>query len=412
MSWFSGIFKKKVSKKMNYAAMLSGYTPIFSQFGDDIYASDVVMQAVSCIVDEMKKLTPVHVRYDGDDPVPINDDIQWVLDNPNPLMTKSDLIEKTMWMLIRHYNAFIIPVYDVWVDEKGNERRKYRALYPVQPQNVTFIEDAGGDLYIKMDFANNYSTTLPYADIIHLKWRYSSNEFMGGDETGNPNHRSLLKTLEINNDLLNGVGKAMKSSFAVNGVIKYQTLMDDGQTEAAIKELEQKLRSGESGFLPLDLKADFIPLNRNVQLVDPDTLKFIDEKILRTWGVSLPILTGDYTKEQYEAFYQKVIEPFICTWTDAFTRALFTDRRRQIGNKVVFYPKKLIFMSTDQTIEMSRILGDRGSLYENEMRTFFGLRPLPELVGVRMQSLNYVNVEIAGQYQVGQKSEGGAGNGK
>ena len=35
--------------------MLNGYTPIFSQFGNDIYASDVVQQAIVCIVDEMKK---------------------------------------------------------------------------------------------------------------------------------------------------------------------------------------------------------------------------------------------------------------------------------------------------------------------------------------------------------------------
>lgn len=30
---------------VKYASMLNGYTPIFSQFGQDIYASDVVQQA-------------------------------------------------------------------------------------------------------------------------------------------------------------------------------------------------------------------------------------------------------------------------------------------------------------------------------------------------------------------------------
>lgn len=411
MSWLDRIFKK-FNKKATWAQMLNGYTPIFSQFGDNIYASDVVMQAVSCIVDEMKKLNPAHVRYNGDDPIPVNDDVQRVLNNPNPIMTKTDMIEKTMWMLIQHYNAFIIPVYDVWVDDAGNERRNYRALYPVQPQTVTFIEDASGTLYIKMDFANNYSTTLPYADVIHLKWRYSVNEFMGGDENGNPNHQSLLKTLEINHDLLNGVGRAMKSSFAINGVVKYNTMMDDGATEAALKELEQKLRNSESGFLPLDLKAEFIPITREVKMVDADTLKFIDEKILRTWGVPLCILTGDFTPAQYEAFYQKTIEPFINTWADEFTRVLFTERKRSFGNKVMFYPKNLIFMSMDQTIEMVRLLGDSGSLYENEKRAAFGLRPLPELAGVRMQSLNYVNAEYAKEYQTGNSNAGGASNGE
>ena len=383
--------------------MLNGYTPIFSSFGTNIYASDVVLQAVSCIVDEMKKLTPVHIRYDGDDPIPLNDDVQWILNNPNPIMTKSDFIEKTMWLLIRHCNAFVIPVYDVWKDKNGEERRKYRALYPVEPENVTFIEDDLGRLYVKLDFANNYTTTLPYSDVIHLKYKFSSNEFMGGDETGNPNYDSLLKTLEINHNLLQGVNAAMKSSFAVNGVIKYNSLMDNGKTELAVKELEEKLKKNESGFLPLDLKADFIPIKRETKLVDADTLKFIDEKILRNWGVPLPILIGDYTKEQYEAFYQKTIEVFVIAWGDEFSRVLFSDRKRSFGNRVVFYPKNLIFMSTDQTLEMVRLLGDSGSLYENEKRAAFGLRPLPDLAGKRMQSLNYVDVEVARQYQIGQE---------
>ena len=58
-------------------------------------------------------------------------------------------------------------------------------------------------------------------------------------------------------------------------------------------------------------------------------------------------------------------------------------------------------MSTDQTLEMVRLLGDSGSLYENEKRVAFGLRPLLELVGKRMQSLNYVDVDIAKDYQTG-----------
>ena len=403
MGWLDGIFKN-FTKNKKYAQMLNGYTPIFSQFGNDIYASDVVQQAVKCIVDEMKKLNPMHIREMGDDPLPINDSVQWVLNNPNPLMTRSQFIEKIMWMLMLHYNAFVIPVYDVWTDERGNERRNYRALYPVKPNFVTFIEDASGRLYVEMQFANNYTTTLPYDDVIHLKYNFSVNEFMGGNENGEPDHKALLTTLEINNNLLQGVNAAVKSSFAINGVVKFNTMLDNGKTEEALKELETKLKASESGFLPLDLKAEFIPIKKEVKLVDKDTLEFIDSKILRTFGVSIPILTGDYTKAQYEAFYQKTIEPFVIDWSDEFSRVLFTQRQRAYNNKVVFYPKHLIFMSTDQTLEMIRLLGDSGSLYENEKRVAFGLRPLPELAGIRMQSLNYVNVEHAKEYQVGSKT--------
>lgn len=381
--------------------MLNGFTPIFSQFGDDIYASDVVQQAVGCIVREMKKLNPTHVRERGSDTAPSDGSIQKILNTPNELMTTADFLEKITWQLFFHYNCFILPTYQVRINKDGVEQRQYTGLYPLCPVQVDFIQDAAGVLYTKLTFANNYETTVRYHDLIHIRHNFSVNEFMGGDADGQPDNGALLETLDLNQTLLKGVSGAMKSSFSVNAVVKYNTLMDKGKTEAAVKELEEKLKNSESGILPLDLKAEYIPIARQVKLVDEATLKFIDEKILRHFGVPLCILSGDYTKAQYEAFYQKTLEPLIISMGQAFTQTLFTQQERVFGNKIVLYPKDLIFMSTDQTLEMIRLLGDSGGLYENEKRIALGLKPLPELEGVRKQSLNYVDVEIAAEYQVG-----------
>lgn len=403
------MFRGLTPKNTKYAAMLNGYTPIFSQFGDDIYVSDVVQQALNCIVSEMKKLNPLHVKIKGSDVTTVTSSVQKVLKNPNPLMTTSDFIEKIIWLLFFNYNAFVIPTFRTWTDEDGNERRFYENLYPVAPTQVDFIEDASDRLYVKLTFANNYEITLPYSDVIHIRYRYSVNEFMGGNKHGQPNNEALLKTLDLNDTLLQGISKGMKSSFAINGVVKYKTMLDGGKTEQALKELESKLMNSENGFLPLDISAEYTPINRSIQLVDDKTLKFIDEKILRHFGVPLPILTGDYTKQQYEAFYQKTLEPLIIAISQAFTKVMFTAREKSYGNEIRFYPKNLIFMSVDQTLEMVRLLGDSGSLYENEKRVAFGLMPLPELEGVRMQSLNYVDVEIANKYQVGNNSNNSGG---
>lgn len=406
MGWLDKL-RRKITLKTKYADMLNGFTPIFSQFGDDIFASDVVQQAVNCIVSEMKKLNPQHVRVNGSDVIPLNGSIQKVLKAPNEIMTTSEFIEKIVWQLIFNCNAFIIPTYYVWTDENGNEQRHYTGLYPVAPNFVEFTQDESNRLYITMKFANNYETTIPYSEVIHIRHHFSVNEFMGGNELGQSNNDALLQTLELNHKLLQGVSNAMKSSFAINGVVKFKSMIDNGKTEKALKELEEKLKNSESGFLPLDLASEFIPIDRKIALVDEATLKFIDEKILRHFGVPLAILTGDYTKVQYEAFYQKTLEPLVVAFSQAFTKTLFTNRERAFGNEIRFYPKDLIFMSVDQTLEMVRLLGDSGSLYENEKRVAFGLQPLPELEGVRMQSLNYVDVEIASTYQVQNNSSGG-----
>lgn len=385
------------------ADSITGYTPTFSQFGTNIYASDVVQQALNCIVMEMKKLRPTHVRESDVDSTSVRGSIQSVLSNPNEFMTTADFIEKIMWSLLLNYNAFIVPVYDVWKDKNGNEQRKYTALYPIQPTNVNFLKDPTGTMYIEFIFANNYRTTLKYSDVIHIKKNYSVNDYMGGDATGQPNNDALLDTLNLNHQLLQGIAKAMKASFSINGVVKFNSMLDGGKTEKALKELEAKLKKSESGFLPLDIKAEYIPMDRKIQLVDDPTLKFIDEKILRNWGVPHCILTGDYTKSQYEAFYQKTLEPYVITISQAFTKTLFTDGERSYGNKILFYPKDLVFMSTAETLEMIRLLGDSGAMYENEKRVAMGMRPLPELQGVRKMSLNYVDVDIAKSYQTNKK---------
>lgn len=402
MSWFSDLFKRG-PKNTKFAPSFDGFAPIYSQFGTNIYASDVVQQALKCIVDEIKKLNPSHIKYNDLDPIPVkHSSIQAVLDEPNELMTTVDFLEKTTWLLLLNYNVFIIPTYYTWIDETtGAEKRYYEALYPIKPVQVDFIEDATGTLFVKFWFWNGETSTIKYSDVIHIRYNYSVNQYMGGNEMGQPDHSALLETLKLNDSLLKGVAKAMNASYAVNGVVKYNTMLDQGKTEQALKELERKLANSESGFLPLDLKAEFTPLEHKSQLVDEPTLKFVDEKILRYWKVPLAILTGDYTKDQYEAFYQSCLEPLIKTISQAFTKKVFTRREKAFGNRIELYPKELIFMTVSQTLEMINTLAPTGAMFENEKRTALGLRPSPELEGKRYMSLNWIDANNAGAYQVG-----------
>ena len=403
MSWLSNLFRKG-PKDAKFAPGMNGFAPIFTQFGTDVYASDVVQQCIKCIVDELKKLNPLHIRQKGNDPTPIKGNIQDILECPNAVMTTSELIEKTMWLLLLNYNAFIIPTFISWIDE-GEERRRYTGLYPINPIQVDFLEDPSGKLFVKFWYSDGTTTVYPYADVIHLKYNYSVNAYMGGNEFGQPDHRGLMQTLELNRKLLEGVAKAMNASYSVNAVVKYNTLLDEEKMKTAIRNLEARMENGESGILPLDLKSDFIPIQKAIELVDKDTLEFIDSKILRNWGVPLPILTGDYTVEQYNSFYQKCLEPIIISFSQALTKKMFTRREISFGNKIKLYPRDLIFLSPEQTLEMIKEFSPTGTIFENEKRSFMGLMPLPELEGKRYMSLNWIDAANATQYQVGKPDE-------
>lgn len=402
-----GIFKYIKNKISNYkyAGMLSGQYPVFSQFGDNIYASDIVQSIIDCIASEMTKLNPQHVQRIGRDTVPVNDKLQEILNQPNELMTKSDFMSKIIWNLFLNYNSIIYPVYETVRYKDGAEKKRYIAMYPLQPKKVEMLQDEAQQLYIRMTFKNQSVLTLPYEEVIHIKYKYSFNEYMGGNAQGQPDNEALLKLLSMNNNMMEGVLNAMKTSFKIDGFVKAPAFLNEEEKKEMLNEFERQFETNKSGLMGLDAKAEFVPVNKKIQAVDPETLKFIDSRILRNYGVSLPILTGDYTKAQYEAFYQKKLEPLIISISQAFTKALFTTREKQIGHEIIYMPQALIFMDTSQVLEAIRILGDAGELYSNEKRIALGLEPLEELRGVRMQSLNYVDVEIAKNYQLSKPKE-------
>ena len=393
------LIKKKLTG-LKYAMTFNGSAPIFSQFGEDIYMSDIVQSIVDCIVSEMCKLRPLHIRSINNDKTPINDSIQAVLKNPNDIMTTYDFMSKVIWNLFLNYNSLIYPLYENVRNKDGTITKKYIALYPLQPRYVDILQDDSGELFIRMRFKNASEFILPYKDVIHIRYKYSFNDFLGGNKKGQPDNNALLKLLQMNENLMEGVLSAMKSSFNVNGIIKSGTMLDQAKIQKMVEDFNNQLKNNESGLLGVDAKSDYIPITKKIQAVDPETLKFIDSRILRNFGVSMAILTGDYTKEQYEAFYQKKLEPLIICLSQAFSKTLFTEREKQLGHEIIWQPRELIFMTTEQILEAMHLLGDAGELYSNEKRLAIGLSPLQELEGVRMQSLNYINVEYAREYQL------------
>ncbi len=407
MGWFRQL-KNTLSKNhsgLTYADVMSGRTPIYTAFGRDVYASDVVTQAMSCVTNEMRKLAPIHIVAKDGDFIPVGggDDIQRILNRPNHYMTTSDFLGAVMYQYFSKCNAWVVPTYR----EDSVGRRTYTGLYPIRPSNTTFVEDKTGALFVQFRFsADEQPWTIPYSDVIHLRRNYGADEYMGGGPGGLPDDRGLLSTLEINHQMLQGIGKSMKASQAINGIVKYGSIIGKEQTMQAMREWEEKLQNNQSGIVHMDLQGEYIPVGRDLKMVDAETLRFIDEKILRHFGVSLPILTGDYTVEQYAAFYQQSIEDKIIQFSQEFTRVLFTETESEsYGHRIQFLTKELKFLTVDQKIGMINLLAPTGAMYENEKRMAFGMHPLPELNGKRFISLNWIEADKATEYQLGDGSQ-------
>lgn len=393
---------KNTIKNMKYAKMMNGYTPVFSQFGNNVYASDIVQNAIATVCNDMSKLCPKHIRIDPNNEMQtiVNDELNRLLKfGPNPLMTTSDFISKIVFQYEYNKNAFIYPTYEKIQLEGGKYKRYYTGLWPLNPTLVEFLEDNQGELFVRFYFADGEPYILPYEDIIHWKKDYSLNDFMGGDENGNPNNKGLLKLLNANDTILQGIEKGVKASFSVRGIIKINTMLDDEKQEEERAKFEVKMKNAQSGILPIDNKSDYIPIKIDPKFIDKDTMEFIDNRILAHYGVSRAIYNGDFTEEQYQAYYEKTLEPMVISLGRAFTKTLFTQRQLEVGHEIIYYQQGLMYMNTTNKINAVDILTRLGTLTDNQVLNAFGYAPF-EGGDVRKQSLNYINREIADQYQL------------
>jgi len=399
----SSIVNKESNQQLQYAKMLDGSYPVFSQFGHDVYASDVVQMAIDCIATEISKLQPRHIRTDNDggQSTPKSSINRLFKFSPNPIMTTRDFLEKITWQLYMNYNCFIYPAYEVVTDARDQTRREYTAFYPLNPTSVTFLQDNRGNLYVKMDFACGESFTFNYQDIIHLRKKFSVNDVMGGGHNGYPDNRALLKVLNINETVIDGLGKAIKTSLQVRGILKINTMLDDEKQQAERKRFEKTIESGKTGILPMDLKGEYINIKPDPKIIDKDTMAFIQDKILNWYGVPLKILSGDFTDEDYQAWYEKTLEAIVISLGQAFSRGVFTDSQLNHGNEMVFYHRNMMYLSTKSKLELIKIAGEQGLLTDDQKLHILGYPPLLNGVGKRRTiSLNYVSTEIADEYQL------------
>lgn len=402
--------KNKSNKNLNYAKILDGSYPAFSQFGQNIYISDIVQMCIDTIATEMSKLKPRHIYTDSSEiqQIPKSSINRIFKFAPNEFMTISEFIEKTTWLLMMNYNLFIYPTYETYTNTRGYESKYFTGLYPLNPTQVDFLQDITGRLFIKLHFGNGQNYTLPYSDVIHIRKKFSVNDIMGGGANGQPDNEALLKVLQINDTVLQGLGKAIKTSLSIRGLLKINTMMDDEVQKKERKKFEELINSGESGILPLDLKGEYTPLNVDPKLIDRETLNFLQDKVLNWYGVSWEILSGKYTDEEYQAFYEKTLEPILIRSGQAYSRGMFTQRELDVGNEIVFYQKDMMYLSTQSKLKLLEIAGSQGLLTDNQKLAILGYPPLTDGSGNRRTiSLNYVDTKIATQYQLNKAKNGG-----
>ena len=390
--------KKKVIEPLNYDAQVFRSTlNLFQDFGNNINASDVVKICIDRIATHAAKLKPRYVKTEDDKTVQEKKgNISFLLKfQPNPLMSPFDFIYRVVTLLYLNNNAFIYPVYDY-------ETYELQALYPLKPNSVEALKDDSGALFLRFYFTDKEPFILPYESIIHLRRFYGMNDIFGGSGAVS-DHSALLKTIKINDSLLQGLDNAIKTSFQIKGLLKINGILSEKDKTEQKKKFDEAIKEssseGGSSIIPVDLKSEYVPLSADPKLVDSNTLSFLQKKIITYFGVSEAIFDNKFDENEYNAFYEGVIEGIAIALSEAFSRALLTRGQLEKGEQIIFYSERLQYASWNTKVQAIEKLMGLGILSLNESRALLGFEPI-EGGSRRLQSLNYVDADKANEYQL------------
>lgn len=404
-SLFDRIFGRRPQpSQMQSLKMMNGYMPVFSMVAD-AYDSDVVRSAVDAIARNCAKLKPKHIRRVNGNISYTNSNIEYLLGvRPNPYMDAYTFWYKVITQKYMQNNSYVFVDWDVNGQAKG--------FYPINASQAEFVE-AEGQIFMQFSFLGGYKVTLPYEDIIHLRRFFYKNDLYG--ET---NNAALMPTLELIHTTNQGIINAVKSSANLRGLLKFtQTMLKPEEIKRHRDAfVEDYLNiSNNGGIAATDSKAEYVPLTNDPKITDAKQMELIEDKVYKYFNVSPAIVKSDYTEEQWNAFYESVIEPNAIELSLEFTAKVFTQRERGVGNEIIFEANRLQYASNATKLNLITVMMDRGLLSMNEAREIFNLAPILD-GDKRIVSLNFVDTNIANQYQMGGAADGaqsdtqGAGN--
>ena len=379
---------------------MNGFTPVFSDFGDDPYTSDVVRSAVHAIASNAAKLKPKHIRRTDGNVQHVNASIERLLSvRPNEFMSAYDFIYKVVTQRELYNNAFIYI-------KRDPSSYMVTGFYPVDMGSMELVE-AQNTLFVKFQFMNGKKLTAPYEDFVHLRKFYNRNDIFGES-----NSQTLLPTLSLINTTNEGIANAVKSSAFLRGLIKFTNAMlkpEDIRRQRDEFVNDYLNINNNGGIAALDAKAEYQELKNDPKMVDGVQMTTIEEKVYKYFGVNKSIVMSDYKEDQWNAFYENVIEPIAIQLSLEFTSKLFSDKAQGYGNEIIFEANRLQYASNTTKVNMIKELTVLGLLSKNEAREILNLAPV-ENGDTFIQTLNVVNADKADKYQVGEDTSKGGEN--
>ena len=394
-SFFQMVFGNKHKNiSENTLKLLSGYSAAYTNISDNIEDNLIAQQCIHTIATHCAKMIPMHYQQKKNLKIHINGDINYILSKkPNPYMNTYTFLYKVISLWLSKNNAYIF----IDIDEKGY----LRGLYPLNPSYCTLVEYKN-EVWLKFQFINGNIYYAKYNSIIHLKDFFTKHDFYGDS---NSILKGAVETQTVADD---GIKNAIKISASLRGVLKAtQSMLKEKDIKSLRDNFVRDLLDTEEGIAGLDSKLDFKEINIKPVLLEKEQLDIVNGNIYAYFMISEKIVKSDYTSDEWNAFFESVIEPKAIQLSQAFTNAIFSEKAIREGHCIEFSVNRIKYAKTETKIDLIKEAGSLGLLTVDEGREILDLPAIGGEEGSkRLQTLNVINANLADSYQ------GGKDNGK
>ena len=336
-------------------------------WGGKLYHSDIVRSCIRPKTRAIGKLVAKHIRNNLQEGFKINPEpyIRFLLEDPNPYMSGQMLQERLATQLELNNNAFAY----IHRDDNGYPVE----LYPIQCLNAEAIYNRSGMLFLKFIMQNGKIVTFPYSDIIHLRQDFNDNDIFGESPA-----KALAPLMEIVNTTDQGIVKAIKNSNVIRWLLKFTSSLRPEDIQKNAEDFVKNYLSTETksvGVAATDVKADAIQVNPHDFVPNAIQMDRTTQRIYSFFNINEKIIQSKYNEDDWNAYYESVVEPLAMQMSNEYTRKLFTRRERGFGNQIIFEASSLQYASMQTKLNLLQMV-DRGAMTPNEWRRVLNLAPI------------------------------------
>jgi hypothetical protein len=156
------------------------------------------------------------------------------------------------------------------------------------------------------------------------------------------------------------------------------TKADDLKNERVRFSKENLTKEAEAGGLLLfpNTYSNIKQIENGSFTIDPEQTKLINDNVFKYFGVNEKIMRNEADSSMLDAFFNGAIEPFAIQFSEAMTKAIFSERERANGSQLLATANRLQYMTTTQKVQMAQQMLDRGVMSINEARELFNYAPV------------------------------------